>query len=98
MAHTIVCCDVDAVHLATVHVVHGTVGVVGHAGDHQALLCHPFNCVGVSPNGHVPLHLADRQAVLSGDVLGDARLWKRGWRKVLMSTMLSVCFRVDKRK
>lgn len=74
LAHVIVCCDVDAVHLATVHVVHDTVGVVGGAGDHQALLCRPFRCVVVSTRGHVPHYLADRQAVLSSDVLRDAWL------------------------
>lgn len=74
LAHVIVCRDVDAVHLATFHVVHGTVGVVGGAGDPQALLGHPFHCVVISTEGHVPQYLSDGQAVLSSNVLRDARL------------------------
>lgn len=74
LAHVIVRCDADTVHLATFHVVHGTVSVVGGAGDHQALLGHAFHCVIISTMGQVPQYLSDGQAVLSSNVLRDARL------------------------
>lgn len=31
LAHMIICCNIDTVHLATDHVVHGTVCVIGGA-------------------------------------------------------------------
>lgn len=79
LTHVIVCRDGDPVHFATLHVIHGTEVVVCNAGDHQAFLRHPFNCVVVSTSRHVPQHLTDHLAVLSGDVLRDAWLWKTGW-------------------
>lgn len=85
MAHLIVCRDMEAVHLATQHVLEGTVVITGGAGDRQALLCFSFNCVVISTIGTVPLHMANHPAVLSSDALRDARVWKRGWRKLLMS-------------
>lgn len=74
LAHVIMCGDTDCVHLATDHIIHNTVSVVGGARDRQALLCPPLNRVVLSTRGEVPQHLANGEAVLRSDVLGDARL------------------------
>lgn len=74
MAHKVVCCYDDAVHLATVHVVQCTVSVTGNTGGGESLVCLPRDCVVISTLGHVPLYLADCHAVLGGDVDRDARL------------------------
>lgn len=75
MAHKVVCCDNDAVHLATVHVVQCTVSVIGNTGGGgESLVCLPRDCVVISTIAHVPLHLADCQAVLGVDLDWDARL------------------------
>lgn len=68
------CSDINGVHLATNHVIHSTVSVVGGARDHQALLCHPLHSVVLSTKGEVPQHLANVQAVLGCDVFRDAWL------------------------
>lgn len=76
LAHMIMCSHIDGVHLATDHVIHRTVSVVGGARDCQTLLCHPLDCVVFSTRGAVPLHQPNGQAVLGSDVHRDAWLWK----------------------
>lgn len=74
LAHVIARCDVDAVHLPADHVVQGAVGVVGGAGDDDALLRHRVHRVVLGAGRHVPQHLANAEAVLGADVLRYARL------------------------
>lgn len=76
LAHVIVCGDTDGVHLATDHIIHGAVSVVGDARDGQALLCASLHRVVVSARRVVPQHLANGEAVLRRDVFRDAWLWK----------------------
>lgn len=68
------CGDTYDVHLATDHIIHSTVSVIGGARDHQALLCPPLDRVVLSTRGEVPHHLDSGEAVLRSDVLRDAWL------------------------
>lgn len=74
LTHGIVGSDVNGVHLATFHVGQRTVGVSGVAGDPQALLRYPVDCIEIGGGGHVPPHLADSHAVACDNVPRDARL------------------------
>lgn len=74
LAHVIMGSDTDGVHLATDHIIHSTVSVVGGARDRQALLRVPLDRVVLSTRGEVPLHLANGEAVVHSDVLRDAWL------------------------
>lgn len=74
LAHMIMCGDIDGVHLATGHIIQSTVGVIGGAGDREALLCPPLDRVVLSTRGEVPQHLANGEVVLAIDVFRDAWL------------------------
>lgn len=73
-ARFIVRSNCDVVDLSTAHVVQCTIGVAGSARDYKSLVCFTNDCVVYSSTGQIPLHLTNRQAVLSGDVIRDARL------------------------